>query len=50
MDADLQDPPERLIEMYHGIVVEGYDCVGIRRISREGEPKFVLSLQDNFIN
>ena len=39
MDADLQDPPERLIEMYHGIVVEGYDCVGIRRISREGEPK-----------
>lgn len=39
MDADLQDPPERLIDMYHGIVVEGYDCVGIRRTTREGEPK-----------
>lgn len=38
MDADLQDPPEYLIEMYDGIVKEGYDCVGLRRTSRKGEP------------
>ncbi len=39
MDVDLQDPPEKLLDMYHGIVFEGYDCVGIRRITRKGEPK-----------
>lgn len=40
MDADLQDPPELLIEMYQGIKDEGYDCVGTRRVTREGEPFF----------
>jgi glycosyltransferase involved in cell wall biosynthesis len=39
MDADLQDPPSLLLEMYYGIVIEGYDCVGTRRVTREGEPK-----------
>lgn len=39
MDADLQDPPEKLFDMYHGITKEGYDCVGIRRVTRKGEPK-----------
>ncbi len=38
MDADLQDPPKMLIEMYEGIK-EGYDCVGLRRATRKGEPK-----------
>lgn len=38
MDADLQDPPELIEKMYDGIVNEGYDCVGLRRVSREGEP------------
>jgi glycosyltransferase involved in cell wall biosynthesis len=37
MDADLQDPPETLEKMYKGIQ-EGYDCVGLRRVSRKGEP------------
>lgn len=37
MDADLQDPPEMLNEMYAKIL-EGYDVVGTRRISRDGEP------------
>ncbi len=37
MDADLQDPPEMLNEMYQKIL-EGYDVVGTRRTSREGEP------------
>jgi glycosyltransferase involved in cell wall biosynthesis len=38
MDADLQDPPELLEEMYLGIVNEGYDCVAARRKNRKGEP------------
>lgn len=39
MDADLQDPPQMLEEMYRGITEEGYDCVGTRRVTRKGEPK-----------
>ena len=38
MDADLQDPPELLPEMYRIIKEENYDCVGTRRVSRKGEP------------
>lgn len=38
MDADLQDPPSMLHEMYEGIKNEGYDCVATRRVSRKGEP------------
>ncbi len=38
MDADLQDPPKLLPEMYHLIIEEGYDCVGTRRVTRKGEP------------
>ena len=39
MDADLQDPPEMLLEMYKGVTQEGYDCVGCRRSDRKGESK-----------
>ncbi len=38
MDADLQDPPALLHEMYEGITKEGYDRVGTRRVTRKGEP------------
>lgn len=38
MDADLQDPPSLLPEMYRLIEEEGYDCVGTRRVTRKGEP------------
>lgn len=38
MDADLQDPPALLKEMYHYIKDEGYECVGTRRVTRKGEP------------
>ena len=38
MDADLQDPPGLLVEMYRLVVEEGYDCVGTRRVTRKGEP------------
>ncbi len=37
MDADLQHPPELIPEMIKGIG-EGYDCVGARRVDRNGEP------------
>jgi glycosyltransferase involved in cell wall biosynthesis len=39
MDADLQDPPSLLEEMYHAIMNDGYDCVATRRVTREGEPR-----------
>ena len=38
MDADLQDPPSLLFDMYNLIINEGYDCVGTRRVTRKGEP------------
>lgn len=38
MDADLQDPPNLLKEMYE-ILREGtYDCCATRRVDRKGEP------------
>ncbi len=38
MDADLQDPPMLIKDMYHIIKTEGYDCVATRRTNRKGEP------------
>ena len=38
MDADLQDPPEFLEEMYKAVTEEGYDCAAARRVTRKGEP------------
>lgn len=38
MDADLQDPPSMLKEMFKAIKDEGYDCVATRRVTRKGEP------------
>ncbi len=37
MDADLQDPPSLLPEMY-SYIEEGYDSVATRRVTRKGEP------------
>lgn len=37
MDADLQDPPSLLPEMFRHIK-EGYDSVATRRVNRKGEP------------
>lgn len=42
MDADLQDPPDLLPQMYQKIQ-EGYDVVGTRRVNRKGEP-FIRSV------
>lgn len=38
MDADLQDPPSILPDMLKIIKEEGYDSVGLRRVTRKGEP------------
>ncbi len=38
MDADLQDPPALLPQMYDIIKAEGYDSVATRRVTRKGEP------------
>lgn len=37
MDADLQDPPSLLPEMY-SYIQKGYDSVATRRVTRKGEP------------
>lgn len=37
MDADLQDPPSLLPEMFE-YIKEGYDSVATRRVNRKGEP------------
>lgn len=39
MDADLQEPPEMVKEMYRIIKTEDVDCVGARRSTRDGESK-----------
>lgn len=38
MDADLQDPPSLLPQMFTYLLEEGYDSVATRRVSRKGEP------------
>lgn len=38
MDADMQDPPSLLPEMYRILQEEDYDNVATRRTTREGEP------------
>lgn len=39
MDVDLQDPPELLVEMVQRLEADpDLDCVGTRRVTRDGEP------------
>lgn len=40
MDADLQDPPELILQMYDILKKEDYDCVAAFRENRDGEPFF----------
>ncbi len=39
MDADLQDPPSLLPQMFDLLESGEYDCIGTRRVTRKGEPK-----------
>ena len=53
MDADLQDPPSLLPEMFETLKNSDYDIVATRRISRKGEPvirSFSARLFYRFIN
>ena len=38
MDADLQDPPDLLKEMYETLLTKEFDCVATKRKTRKGEP------------
>lgn len=38
MDADMQDPPTLLPEMYEALQSDEYDSVATRRVDRKGEP------------
>ena len=38
MDADMQDPPSLLPEMYQALQSGEYDSVATRRVTRKGEP------------
>ena len=39
MDADMQDPPSLLPEMYQALQSGEYDSVATRRVTRKGEPQ-----------
>lgn len=39
MDADLQDPPDLLLQMVPLLAEGTYDCIGARRTNRQDEPK-----------
>ena len=60
MDVDLQDPPELLPSMYKTLKKEAFDCVGTKRVNRNGEPrirsffakmfyKLINRISDNYI-
>ncbi|WP_317304619.1 glycosyltransferase family 2 protein [Allisonella histaminiformans] len=38
MDADLQNPPSLLPDMYKAVAEDGYDSAATRRVTRAGEP------------
>lgn len=48
MDADLQDPPELLKEMYLALKSGEYDCAAAYRNNRKGEPWLRSVLADEF--
>jgi glucosyltransferase len=48
MDADLQDPPSLLPEMYRALAEEGYDCAAAFRSTREGESRIRSFFAESF--
>ena len=48
MDADMQDPPSLLKEMYNIVKSGEYDCAATRRVTRKGEPKIRSFLARRF--
>ena len=48
LDADLQDPPELILDMYAQIKKNNYDIVAARRVNRLGESKLKSFLSNKF--
>lgn len=48
MDVDLQDPPTLLPEMVAGVRSGDWDCIGTRRVSRDGESKIRTLFANTF--
>ncbi len=48
IDADLQDPPSLIPEMYRALTEEGYDCAAACRTSRQGESRLRSLLAEAF--
>jgi len=48
IDADLQDPPYLIQEMYTSLKTEDYDCVASYRVDRKGEPPVRSFFARNF--
>ena len=48
LDADLQDPPTMLPEMYRALTEDGYDCAAARRTSRGGESRIRSFFAERF--
>ena len=48
MDADLQDPPELLSQMYDTVKSKEYDCVATKRKTRKGENLIVSAFSKMF--
>jgi glycosyltransferase involved in cell wall biosynthesis len=38
LDADMQDPPSLIPQMYKAVASGEFDCTGTRRVTRKGEP------------
>ena len=48
MDADLQDPPRLLPEMYAAVTDGGFDCAATRRSTRNGESRIRTFFAESF--
>jgi glycosyltransferase involved in cell wall biosynthesis len=48
MDADLQDPPRLLPEMYAAVTDGGWDCAATRRTTRHGESRVRTFFAETF--
>ncbi len=48
IDADLQDPPRLIPQMYRAVVEDGFDCAAARRTSRRGESRVRAFFAESF--
>ena len=48
MDADLQDPPSLIPDMFEAVRSGQFDCAGSRRVTRKGEPPIRSFFARNF--